>query len=179
MPTSLNAVTPLGKCSGCVEDPERTSQLQTLATARKQVVSMVLDVDHGVGDASVQRGQHLVGHRARVRDHLPLTHVSERHLQGAAIQLLPVTRSTMERIPSSMARNRKRSSRRESAPQETEFYVTVAHERGSACDSCAQPRPVLIETEDGQWWCEVCTGQVDGDELWKAAVITLMGGDSI
>jgi hypothetical protein len=38
---------------------------------------------------------------------------------------------------------------------------------------------VLIETEDGQWWCEVCTGQVDGDELWRAAVISLMGNDGI
>ena len=80
-----------------------------------------------------------------------------------------------------MARNRKRPRRSESAPQETEseFYVTVAHEPGAACDSCAQPRPVLIETEDGQWFCEVCTGDVGDDELWRAAVIALMGNDGL
>jgi len=38
---------------------------------------------------------------------------------------------------------------------------------------------VLIETEDGQWFCELCTGDVDGDELWRAAVITLMGDDGL
>jgi hypothetical protein len=78
-----------------------------------------------------------------------------------------------------MARHRKRSRSGESASQEIEFYVTAAHEPRAACDSCAQPRPVLIETEDGQWWCEVCTGQVDGDELWRSAVIALMGNDGI
>ena len=57
--------------------------------------------------------------------------------------------------------------------------MTVAHEPAAACDSCAQPRPVLIETEDGQWFCEVCTGDVGDDELWRAAVIALMGNDSL
>ena len=114
-----------------------------------------------------------------LRDSVSIIRFRDGDYQNSPIQLLPIAPSTMERIPSPMARNRKRSSRRESASQETEFYVTVAHERGSACDSCAQPRPVLIETEDGQWWCEVCTGQVDGDELWRAAVISLMVGDSL
>ena len=115
----------------------------------------------------------------RLRDLVSVVRFRNGDYQDSSIQLFPIAPSTMERIPSPMARNRKRSGRRESAPQETEFYVTVAHERGSACDSCAQPRPVLIETEDGQWWCEVCTGQVDGDELWRASVISLMGGDSL
>ena len=53
--------------------------------------------------------------------------------------------------------------------------MTVAHESNAACDSCAQPRPMLIETEDGQWFCELCTDGVDGDELWRAAAISLMG----
>ena len=80
-----------------------------------------------------------------------------------------------------MARNRKRSRRSEGATQEaeSEFYVTVAHERNAACDSCAQPRPVLIETEDGRWFCELCTGEMDGDELWRAAVISLIGDDGL
>jgi len=80
-----------------------------------------------------------------------------------------------------MARNRKGPRRSESAPQETEseFYVTVAHERGAACDSCTQPRPVLIETEDGQWFCELCMGEIDEDQLWRAALITLIGDSTL
>jgi hypothetical protein len=96
-------------------------------------------------------------------------------MEDLAIQLLPITRTTLERIPSSMAQHRKRSGRRQGASEEAEFFVTVAQEPGTVCDSCAQPRPVLIETEEGEWWCQVCTGEVDGDELWQAAVIALIG----
>jgi hypothetical protein len=34
---------------------------------------------------------------------------------------------------------------------------------------------VLIETEDGQWFCEPCMGEIDEDQLWRAALITLIG----
>lgn len=114
-----------------------------------------------------------------LRNLVSLVRIRDGSHQDSALQLLPVTTSTLERIPSSMGDNRERPGRSESASEETEFYVTVAHEPGAACDSCAQPRPLLIETEDGQWWCEVCTGQVDGDELWRSAVIALMGNDGI
>lgn len=172
-------MTPLGKSPDCAKHTESDSQLEALAPTQQQVVSVATDVDHGVRGAVRQRGQYLACLRARVRNPLSFGHVFQRKFQDSSLQLLPVTASTLERIPSSMARNRKRSRRSESASQETEFYVTVAHEPGATCDSCAQPRPVLIETEDGQWWCEVCTGQVDGDELWRAAVIALMGNDGI
>jgi hypothetical protein len=142
---------------------------------------MVRVVGAGVGDVAVQRRQSVHAVCPAVGHHLPVTAIRRWHVEDPAIQLLPVTRSTLERIPSSMARNRKRSRRGESAPQEaeSEFYVTVAHEPGAACDVCAQPRPVLIETEHGEWWCEVCTGDVDGNELWRAAVIALMGNDGL
>jgi len=142
---------------------------------------VVLNADHGASDVAVQRRESLHGLRPRLRNSFPVVHVSGRHLESPAIQLLPFTHPTLERIPSAMARNRKRPRRSESASQEaeSEFYVTVAHEQNASCDSCAQPRPVLIETEDGQWFCEVCTGDVEGDELWRAAVITLIGNDGL
>lgn len=62
---------------------------------------------------------------------------------------------------------------------ESEMYVTVAREQNTWCDWCYQPRPVLIETEDSRWFCEGCTGDVDGDELWRAAVVSLVGNDGL
>jgi hypothetical protein len=60
-----------------------------------------------------------------------------------------------------------------------DVYTTVAHESRVACDTCAQPFPVLIETDDGQWICGVCAGEFGEDELWRAAAITLMGDDGL
>ena len=58
------------------------------------------------------------------------------------------------------------------------YTVTVAHEPGAACDSCALPRPVLIEQEGGAWVCEICSGDMSGGELWRAAMITgIYSGD--
>lgn len=59
------------------------------------------------------------------------------------------------------------------------YTVTVAHEPGAACDACALPRPVLIEQEGGAWVCEICSGNVGGGELWRAAMINGLysGGD--
>jgi ribosomal protein L37AE/L43A len=71
-----------------------------------------------------------------------------------------------------MARHKKRPSRhsRKSTPLVT-YTVTVGHEPGSECDSCAQPRPVLIEQESGAWVCQVCLGGLSGDAFWKMALI--------
>ena len=49
--------------------------------------------------------------------------------------------------------------------------MTSAHEVGTTCDFCAQPRPLLIEQEDGSWLCEVCTGNFSVDDLWRLAVL--------
>lgn len=47
---------------------------------------------------------------------------------------------------------------------------------GSSSDSVSVERQAsLIETEDGRWFCEGCTGDVDGDELRRAAVVLLVG----
>jgi hypothetical protein len=72
-----------------------------------------------------------------------------------------------------MARRKKRSSRypNPSATPIVTYTVTVAHEPGSECDACAQPRPVLIEQESGAWICEICAGDVDDTSFYRMAVI--------
>ena len=51
------------------------------------------------------------------------------------------------------------------------YTVTVAHEPDAECDSCAQPRPMLIEQEGGAWICEVCAGTSNNNGfLWAAAI---------
>ena len=142
---------------------------------------MVHNAGRRIVRAPLHRGQPVHTIRVAIRDPLPVVRIPRWHLEDPAIQLFSVTPSTLERMAQPMARNRKRFRRGEGAPQETgaEFYVTVAHEPHAACDSCSQPRPVLIETEDGEWFCEICTGDVDGDELWRAAVITLIGDDGL
>lgn len=71
-----------------------------------------------------------------------------------------------------MAIRKKRSSRHKSKSTPLLTYtVTVGHEPGSECDSCAQPRPVLIEQEGGAWICEVCAGMVSGNDFFRAALI--------
>ena len=61
------------------------------------------------------------------------------------------------------------------------YTVTVAHEPGVACDSCAQPRPLLIEQEGGAWACEVCLGMYSHSDLWRSALINgaFSGGDGL
>lgn len=72
-----------------------------------------------------------------------------------------------------MARSKKRSSRHASRTTPIATYtVTVAHEPGAECDSCAQPRPVLIEQEGGAWVCEVCLHGISDDAFWKMGVIS-------
>ncbi len=70
---------------------------------------------------------------------------------------------------------RKKGSRRKKSPPTTTpiatYTITVAHEKGSECDSCAQPRPVLIEQEGGVWMCEICLGLYSYDDFWRIALI--------
>jgi hypothetical protein len=70
-----------------------------------------------------------------------------------------------------MARGKKRSSRhsRKSAPAVT-YTVTIGNEY-TECDSCCLPTQMLIEQVGGAWICEICNSGIDGDDLWKAAVI--------
>lgn len=71
-----------------------------------------------------------------------------------------------------MARRKVRSRRNKNKTTPIATYtVTVAHEPGAACDSCALPSPVLIEQEGGAFICEMCTGDMSGGELWRAAMI--------
>lgn len=65
---------------------------------------------------------------------------------------------------------RSRRNKNKTTPIAT-YTVTVAHEPGAACDSCALPSPVLIEQEGGAFICEMCTGDMGGGELWRAAMI--------
>jgi hypothetical protein len=81
-----------------------------------------------------------------------------------------------------MARRKKRSSRHSGKSPIITYTVSVAHEPGSECDACAQPRPVLIEQEGGAWVCEICTGGADAGDLWRAALLTGVyswGGDGL
>lgn len=83
-----------------------------------------------------------------------------------------------------MARRKKRprSNQSKSTPLIT-YTVSMAHEPTSECDSCAQPRPVLIEQEGGAWICEVCAGMVSHGQFWRMAVINGLyswdGGDGL
>lgn len=71
-----------------------------------------------------------------------------------------------------MAHSKKRSYSKKSRTTPIATYtVTVAHEPDAECDSCAQPRPVLIEQEGGAWVCEVCLHGISDDAFWKMAVI--------
>jgi hypothetical protein len=84
-----------------------------------------------------------------------------------------------------MAIRKKRTSRKKSSPPTTPiltYTITVAHEPTSACDSCALPRPTLIEQEGGAWVCEICLGDADMGDYWRASLIQAipyygMGGD--
>lgn len=71
-----------------------------------------------------------------------------------------------------MARRKKRSPRgsSKSTPLVT-YTVTVGHEPGTECDACSQPRPVLIENEDGAWLCELCSGGASYEDFFGAALI--------
>lgn len=72
-----------------------------------------------------------------------------------------------------MARRKKRTSRHTSSSSTPiiTYTVTVAHEPDAECDSCAMPRPVLIEQESGAWICELCANGSDSEDLWRAALI--------
>lgn len=70
-----------------------------------------------------------------------------------------------------MARRKKRPGRHSGKSPILTYTVTVAHEPGSECDSCAQPRPVLIEQEGGAWICEICAGMYSGDDFYRSALI--------
>lgn len=80
-----------------------------------------------------------------------------------------------------MARSKSRSRRNKNKTTPIATYtVTVAHEPGAACDACALPSPVLIEQESGAFICEICSGDMGGGELWRAAMIAGLyseGGD--
>jgi len=71
-----------------------------------------------------------------------------------------------------MGLRKKRSSRHKGKKTPIITYtVTVGHEPGSECDSCAQPRPVLIEQDGGAWVCEICLGMVPYGDFYRAALI--------
>jgi ribosomal protein L37AE/L43A len=73
-----------------------------------------------------------------------------------------------------MASRKKRSRRNKgSSPQAPilTYTVTVGHERSPECDTCAMPRPVLIEQQGGAWICELCAGFVTGNDFYKLALI--------
>lgn len=94
------------------------------------------------------------------------------YVENDEISLLPFTISINERIRSFMAHSKKRSNSKKSRTTPIATYtVTVAHEPDAECDSCAQPRSVLIEQEGGAWVCEVCLGGASDDAFWKMAVI--------
>ena len=98
------------------------------------------------------------------------------------MEAIPLSRSTnststTERIITTMANRKKRSRRKKGSSPSTPiltYTVTVAHEPGSECDSCAMPRPVLIEQEGGAWVCEICLGDVSLTDFWRASLITAM-----
>jgi hypothetical protein len=82
--------------------------------------------------------------------------------------------------------NRKKGSRRNKGSSSKTpiltYTVTVAHEPDSECDACALPRPVLIEQEGGAWVCEICLGEGDASDFWRASLISAIpyygiGGD--
>lgn len=82
-----------------------------------------------------------------------------------------------------MARRKKRTNRHSSAPTQQEplitYTVTIGHENGSECDSCAQPRQTLIQQEGGAWVCQLCLGDGSYDDFWRTALISgvYSGGD--
>lgn len=83
-----------------------------------------------------------------------------------------------------MAHRKKGSRRHKGSSSKTPiltYTVTVAHEPDAECDSCALPRPVLIEQEGGAWVCEICLGAGDTADFWRASLITAIpygyGGD--
>lgn len=98
--------------------------------------------------------------------------VNECNIKNSKILLSSIPSRNMERIENNMASRSKRTRRNPSAPTENAAVtVTVAHEPGATCDTCAQPRPVLIEQEGGAWMCEVCLGIFSYDEFWRVALI--------
>ncbi len=105
-------------------------------------------------------------------DALPGIHIDSHYVELDQVSRSSITPSTTERVCTAMAIRKKRSRRNKSAPTEIATYtITVAHEKGSECDSCAQPRPLLIEQEGGAWMCEICLGLYSYDDFWRMALI--------
>lgn len=72
-----------------------------------------------------------------------------------------------------MARRKKRTRGNSGQPTPLITYtVTIGHEPGAECDSCAQPRRVLIEQENDAWVCEICLGTYSYNDFYRTALIS-------